>query len=57
MWLILLIVVPVVIYLVVKSVKKFSRMAISPIDALKSRYSRGEITRIEYEQMKTDLES
>ena len=57
MWLLLLIVVAVVIYLVIKSVNKFSRMASSPIDALRSRYSRGEINRNEYEQMKKDLES
>jgi putative membrane protein len=57
MWLLLLIVVAAVIYLVIKSVNKYSRMDISPIDALRSRYSRGEITRNEYEQMKKDLES
>jgi uncharacterized membrane protein len=32
-------------------------MAISPIDALKERYSRGEINSNEYQQMKNDLES
>jgi len=57
MWLLILIVVAAVIYLVIKSMNKYSRMAVSPIDALKSRYSRGEITRDEYEQMKKDLES
>jgi len=57
MWLLILIVAAAVIYLVIKSVNKYSRMAISPIDALKSRYSKGEITRNEYEQMKKDLES
>jgi putative membrane protein len=56
MWLLMLIVVAAAIYLVIKSVNKYSRMAISPIDALKSRYSKGEITRNEYEQMKKDLE-
>ena len=57
MRLLLLLDVAAVIYLVSKTVNKFNRMAISPIDALKSRYSRGEITRNEYEQMKKDLES
>ena len=57
MRLLLLLDVAAVIYLVIKTVNKFSRMAISPLDALKSRYSRGEITRNEYEQMKKDLES
>ena len=57
MWLLILIVAAAVIYLVIKSVNKYRRMAISPIDALKSRYSKGEITRNEYEQMKKDLES
>jgi putative membrane protein len=57
MWLLLLIVVAAVIYLVIKSMNKYSRMAFAPIDALKVRYSRGEITRDEYEQMKKDLES
>jgi putative membrane protein len=57
MWILLLIVVAAVIYLVIKSMNKYSRMAFAPIDALKVRYSRGEITRNEYEQMKKDLES
>ena len=57
MRLLLLLDVAAVIYLVSKTVNKFSRMAISPLDALKSRYSRGEITRNEFEQMKKDLES
>ena len=58
MWLLLLIVVAGLIYLVVKSVNKFSRMAsTSPFDTLKSRYSKGEINRNEYEQMKKDLNS
>jgi len=55
MWLLLLIVVAGFIYLVSKSMNKSSRMAFLPIDGLRSRYSKGEITRNEYEQMKKDL--
>ena len=57
MWLLILIVAAAVIYLIIKSLNKYVRMAVSPIDALKSRYSKGEITKNEYEQMKKDLES
>ena len=56
MWLLLLIVVAAVIYLVIKSVNKVSQKASSPNDVLRSRYSKGEINRNEYEQMKKDLE-
>ena len=56
MWLLLLIVVAAVIYLVIKSVNKLSQKASSPSDVLRSRYSKGEINRNEYEQMKKDLE-
>lgn len=56
MWLLLLIAVAVVIYLVIKSVNKLGQKASSPSDILRSRYSRGEINRNEYEQMKKNLE-
>ena len=54
MRLLLLLDVAAVIYL---AIRKFSQKASSPIDVLKSRYSRGEIDRNEYEQKKKDLES
>ena len=57
MWLLLLILATAVIYLIIKSVIKYRRMAISPFDALKLRYSKGDITRNEYEQLKKDIES
>jgi len=57
MWLLILIVVAAVIYLVIKYRHKLKGLAVSPIDALRSRYSKGEINRNEYEQMKKDLDS
>jgi len=56
MWLLLSIVLAGVIYLVIRYVNKNSRMAFAAIDDLKARYSKGEINKSEYEQMKKDLE-
>ncbi|MDW7680275.1 MAG: SHOCT domain-containing protein [bacterium] len=57
MRLLLLLDVAAVIYLAIRNVNKFSQKASSPIDVLRSRYSKGEIDRNEYEQKKKDLES
>ncbi len=59
MWIILLIVIGLVIYFIVQAQNKKSGTPTqneSPMDILKRRYAKGEITREEYERMKKDLE-
>ena len=59
MWIILLIVIGLLIYFIVQAQKTKGRTPIqneSPLDILKRRYAKGEITREEYERMKKDLE-
>ncbi len=56
MWALVLIVVAAVNCLVIKSVNKSSRMAFAPINAQRSRYSKGTITRNEHKQIKENLE-
>ena len=59
MWIILLIVIGLVIYFIVQAQNKKSETPTqneSPMDILKRRYAKGEITREEYERMKKDLE-
>ena len=61
MWMLLIIIlVAVIIYWAVRSTKSKGQMDASaekPIDILKKRYVKGEITKDEYEGMKKDLES
>ncbi|MBE0431871.1 SHOCT domain-containing protein [candidate division WOR-3 bacterium] len=57
MWLILLVLIGVVVYFVVRS-NKWPRRGgeETPLEILKKRYARGEITKDEYDRMKKDLE-
>ncbi|NQS88652.1 SHOCT domain-containing protein [Patescibacteria group bacterium] len=64
MWIIfpvvILIILGVVIYSILQSIKSRSfggSFRESPIDVLKIRYAKGEITKEEFEKMKKDLES
>ena len=59
MWIILLVVVGVILYVVFSSKKSGSGSILPrerPIDILKQRYARGEITREQFQEMKRDLE-
>ena len=58
MWLLFLLLIGVVIYFVVRGEKWMKRGGSdeTPLDILKKRYARGEITRQEYEAMKKDLQ-
>jgi putative membrane protein len=59
MWVILLVVIGVVVYLLVNrssTQQFFSTPEETPLDILKRRYAKGEITKEDYEQMKRDLE-
>jgi len=60
MWIIFLIIIIVVFYLIMQSnkPKSYNNSFIeSPIDILKKRYAKGEITKEELENMKKDLKS
>jgi putative membrane protein len=59
MWIIFLIVIGFLIYFIVQARKTKGQMPTqyeSPLDILKKRYAKGEITKEEYEKMKKDLE-
>lgn len=58
--LVFLILIVGVIYLVIMGTKSMGHQGVSdekPLDILKKRYAKGEITKDEYEKMKKDLES
>ena len=59
MWIIFLIIIGLLIYFIVQAQKTKDQTSTqngSPLDILKRRYAKGEITREEYERMKKDLE-
>jgi putative membrane protein len=58
MWLIFLVLIGFVVYFVLRGDKWIKRGSSeeAPLDILKKRYARGEITKQEYEEMKKDLE-
>jgi len=57
MWIIFFIIVGVLFYIIVKATKMKGQIQHeSPLDILKKRYAKGEITGQEYEKMKKDLE-
>jgi len=60
MWIIFLIVIGVAVYLIVQATKAKgleSPFRETPMEILKKRYAKGEITKEEFEKMKKDLES
>ena len=58
MWILFIVVIGVVIYLLVGQAKQQRPRhdRTDPLDILKTRYARGEISKEEYEQMKQDIE-
>jgi putative membrane protein len=59
MWIIFLIVIGFLIYFIVQARKTNGRTSTqdeNPLDILKRRYAKGEVTREEYERMKKDIE-
>ncbi|MBD3305862.1 SHOCT domain-containing protein [candidate division KSB3 bacterium] len=58
MWILLIIVIAVVVYLFVQrgGSNSLNPRRETPLDVLKDRYARGEISKEEYENMKRDLE-
>jgi putative membrane protein len=60
MWILILILIGVVIYFVVQSSRSKGTGGSppeTPLDILKKRYARGEITKEEFDKMKQDLEA
>lgn len=56
MWIFFLIVLALVVYFVVRWSKPAGTTSDTPLDILKKRYARGEITKDEYDQKKKDLD-
>ena len=57
MWLIFLVVIGVVIYFMFQASKNTRNSALeTPLDVLKKRYAKGEITKEEFDKMKIDIE-
>lgn len=57
MWILLLIVIAIAVYLVIESQKsKTDSDKDSPLEILKKRFARGEITKEQFEEMKRKLE-
>lgn len=61
MWLIWIIIAGVIVYFVLDRSKRAGRsndpLGESPLEILKKRYARGEITKEEYDRLKSDIES
>ena len=57
MWIILLIIIGVVVYLIIQNTKsKTDSDQETPLDILKKRFAKGEITKEQFEEMKKKLE-
>lgn len=54
MWILFLVIFMVAVYLIVRSTRQ-GHPGEAPLDILKSRYAKGEITKEEFEQKKKDL--
>ncbi|HON61600.1 MAG TPA: SHOCT domain-containing protein [Deltaproteobacteria bacterium] len=59
MWIVIILLAALLIYLLIRSTKQPSPPreagAETPLDIVKKRYARGEITKAEFEEMKKDL--
>ena len=56
MWILLLVVIGLLVFLILQNVQSGSRTdQESPLDILKKRFAKGEITKEEYEEMKRKL--
>ena len=60
MWILFLIVLGVAIYFIVQNVRSKNisgQSTESPVDILKKRYAKGEITKEDFDRMKNELQS
>jgi len=56
MWILFLILLGVAVYFILQSTKSKGLFRETPMDILKKRYAKGEITKEEFERMKKELE-
>jgi putative membrane protein len=56
MWIILLVLIGVIIYLISSKGKLVQHDEETPLEILKKRYAKGEISKQEFEKMKKDLQ-
>lgn len=60
MWVLFLILIGLLVYFIIQAAKtkgQAQTQTESPLDILKKRYARGEITKEDFDRMKKDLES
>jgi len=57
MWIIVIALIGVLIYLFIKTQKGKAGSTETPLEILKKRYARGEITKEDFDRMKKDLET
>lgn len=55
MWIIFIGLIGLLIYLIARASKGGDRMAETPLEILKKRYARGEITKEDFDRMKKDI--
>ncbi|MFA5180449.1 MAG: SHOCT domain-containing protein [Syntrophales bacterium] len=55
MWIIFIVLIGLLIYLLARGVKGGARTSESPVEILKKRYARGEITKEDFERMRKDI--
>lgn len=54
-WIIFIVIIGLLIYLFARFLKKSDRTAETPLEILKKRYARGEITKEDFDRMKKDI--
>jgi len=57
MWIIMIVLIGVLIYLFIQFPKAKAGSPETPLEILKKRYSKGEITKEDFDRMKRDLET
>jgi len=57
MWIIMIVLIGVLIYLFIQLQKGKAGSTETPLEILKKRYARGEITKEDFDRMKKDLET
>jgi putative membrane protein len=55
MWIIFIAIIGVLIYFLMQATKGRDRAGETPLEILKKRYAKGEITKEEFERMRTDI--
>ncbi|MEE9914047.1 MAG: SHOCT domain-containing protein [Deltaproteobacteria bacterium] len=56
MWVFIVVIIGLLIYLFVRAQKERDRITETPLEILKKRYARGEITKEDFDRMKNDIQ-